>query len=141
MPDTIRMLNDLVASCNDSDEAFGEASKGVHSDILRNRLSGIARLRTEMADELGARVRELGGKPPRRAHASWRQSEESIHPKDDRSLLDECIRADEDTLRHYEHVLTRNLPAAIRPVIEGQRLAIQEALMELRSIEAVRRAG
>src|SRR4051812_28745798 len=147
MADTIRTLNDLIASCHDSEEGFGKAAKGAHSDNLRNRFIGIARQRSDFADELSGRVRELGAEPARQAHESgvlhegWRQLEENIRPKDDMSFVVECIRGEENTLRHYEQALTRDLPPAIRPVLERQRLAVLEALMDLRSIELVRRAG
>jgi uncharacterized protein (TIGR02284 family) len=73
---------------------------------------------------LAAQVRELGGEPAESGrqsgiqHEGWRQPEESIRPKDDRSFIVECERGEENTLRHYE-----------------------QALLELRAIEVVRRAG
>jgi uncharacterized protein (TIGR02284 family) len=147
MADIIRTLNDLIASCHDSEEGFGKAAKGAHSDVLRNRFTGIALQRSEFAGELAGHVRQLGGEPAAQAHESsiqqkgWRELEASIRPKDDRTLVDECIQGEENTLRHFEQALTRDLPPPIRPVVERQRLAVQEALLELRSVEMVRRAG
>jgi len=147
MADVIDTLNDLISSCRDSEEGFGKAAKGCHSDDLRNRFIGIARQRADFADELAAQVRELGGEPAESGHQSgiqhegWRQLEESIRPKDDRSFVVECERGEENTLRHYEQALTKDLPPAARSMVERQRLAVQEALLELRSIEVVRRAG
>ncbi len=147
MSDAIRTLNDLIASCRDSEEGFGKAAKGVHSEDLRNRFVGIARERADFADELTAQVKKLGGQPAATAHESgvlhrgWRELEESIRPKDDASFLVECESGEENTLRHYEHALTQDLPAAVRPMVERQRLAVQTALLELRSVEQVRRAG
>jgi uncharacterized protein (TIGR02284 family) len=147
MADIIHTLNDLISSCRDSEEGFGKAAKGCHSDNLRNRFIGIARQRADFADELAGQVRELGGEPAESGHLSgiqhegWRQLEESIRPKDDMSFIVECVRGEENTLRHYEQALTRDLPPAARSMIERQRLAVQEALMDLRSIELIRRAG
>jgi len=147
MADIIDTLNDLISSCRDSEEGFGKAAKGAHSDQLRNRLIGIARQRADFADELAAQVRELGGEPAETAHVSgiqhegWPQLEERIRPKDDRSFIVECERGEENTLRHYEQALTKDLPPVARAIVERQRLAVQEALLELRSIEVVRRAG
>jgi uncharacterized protein (TIGR02284 family) len=140
-------LNDLISTCRDSEEGFGKAAKGVHSDNLRNRFTGIARQRSDFADELARYVKKIGGEPAVSGHRSgiqhrgWRELEESIRPKDDASFLAECQAGEDNTLRHYEHALSKDLPAPLRPIVERQRLAVQEVLLELRAIELVRRAG
>ncbi len=147
MDEVIKTLNDLTATCRDSEEGFGKAAKGVHSENLRNRFTGIELERSQFADELIALVRKLGGEPAESGHRSgilhrgWRELETSIRPKSDAEFLTECEEGEENTLRHYEHALTRELPAQVRPVVERQRLAVQQALLELRSVEQVRRAG
>ena len=147
MADIVRTLNDLIAACRDSEEGFGKAAKGCHSDALRNRFIGIARQRADFADELAVQVRNLGGEAAAQAHESgvlhegWRQLEENIRPKDDASFVSDCLTGEENTLRHYETALTRDLPVAVRPVVERQRLAVQETLLELRGVEMLRKAG
>ena len=147
MADITDTLNDLIATCRDSEEGFGMAAKGVHSDNLRNRFTGIAGERSRFADELAEQVKKLGGTPAESAHLSgrqhrgWRELETSIRPKDDTTFLAECETGEENTLRHYEHALTLDLPIALRPIIERQRLSVQEALLELRGLEQVRKAG
>jgi uncharacterized protein (TIGR02284 family) len=147
MHDIKAILNDLISTCRDSEEGFGKAAKGVHDDNLRNRFVGIEKERAEFADELGRHVRKLGGEPPASGHQSgiqhrgWRELETGIRPRDDASFLVECETGEENTLRHYEQALTRDLPAHIRPVVERHRLAVQTALLELRSVKQVRKAG
>ena len=147
MAEPIETLNDLIATCRDSEEGFGKAAKGVHSDNLRTRFTGIAARRAEFADELAACVQEVGGKPAESAHVSsiqhkgWSDLEASIRPKSDAQFLAECETGEENTLRHYEHALTVDLPPRVRAVVERHRLAVQETLLELRSVEQVRRAG
>ncbi len=147
MADIVKTLNDLIATCRDSEEGFGKAAKGCHSDALRDRLIEIARRRADFADELTEQVRSFRAEPAATAHESgvlhegWRQLEESIRPKDDASFIAECLTGEENTLRHYETALTRDLPVAIRPIVERQRLAVQESLLELRNVQLVRRAG
>jgi uncharacterized protein (TIGR02284 family) len=147
MGDLLDTLNDLIATCRDSQEGFGKAAKGVHSDNLRHRFTGIARQRVDFADELAGYVKKMGAEPAVSGHRSgiqhrgWRELEESIRPKDDGSFLAECETGEENTLRHYERALARDLPAPLRPIVERQRLSVQEALLELRNVEQVRRAG
>src|SRR6476660_9906993 len=132
MADIIHTLNDLISSCRDSEEGFGKAAKGCHSDNLRTRFIGIARQRVDFADELTEQVRELGGEPADSGrlsgiqHEGWRQLEESIRPKGEMSFIVECLRGEDSTLRHYEQALTRDLPPTARSMVERQRLAVQE---------------
>lgn len=147
MGEILNTLNDLIATCRDSEEGFGKAAKGVHSDTLRHRFTGIARQRADFADELAQYVTKIGGEPAASGHRSgiqhrgWRELEEGIRPRDDASFLAECQTGEDNTLRHYEHALAKDLPAPLRPVVERHRLAVQEALLELRNVEVVRRAG
>src|SRR5947208_2477306 len=101
MADIVKTLNDLIATCRDSEEGFGKAAKGCHSDGLRHRFVGIARQRADFADELTAQVRGLNAEPARSAHESgvlhegWRQLEENIRPKDDASFIADCLAGEE----------------------------------------------
>jgi uncharacterized protein (TIGR02284 family) len=147
MSDLIRTLNDLIATCRDSEEGFGKAAKGIHNGQLRARFMGIARQRADFADELAGHVTNFGGYPAESAHlsgiqqAGWRELEERIRPKDDASVLAECERGEQNTLRHFEFALTQELPDDVRPAVERQRLAIEEALLELGGLEQTRGAG
>jgi uncharacterized protein (TIGR02284 family) len=145
MDKIIRLLNDLIATCRDSGEGFGRAAKGTRTEVLRDRFLGIAGQRADFADELTGHVRRLGGQPVESGHVSgiqergWRELEESIRPKDDATFLAECEEGEEHTLHHYEQALTHDLPPAERAMVERHRLAVQEALLELRSVEMLRR--
>ena len=147
MADIIDTLNDLLATCRDTEEGFGKAAKGAHSDELRNRFTRIARQRGDFADELARQVDALGGEPANSGHLSgiqhrgWRELETSIRPKDDATFLAECQAGEENTLRHYDRALAGELPAGVAPVVEQQRAAVAQVLIDLQSIEVARRAG
>ena len=53
----------------------------------------------------------------------------------------ECRTGEENTLRHYEHALTVDLPPHVRQILERQRGAVQEALLALDHVEEVHTAG
>src|SRR5207253_7015404 len=147
MAELIDVLNDLIATCRDSEEGFGKAAKGVHSDNLRTRFTGISGQRSDFAAELAQQVIKLGAEPAASGHLSgiqqrgWRELETSIRPKDDASFVAECDMGEENTLRHYEHALTAEMPTHIRSIIERHRLAVQEALLELSTLKQARTAG
>lgn len=141
----IGTLNDLRSSCLDSEEGFGKAARGVHSDPLRDRFMEVARQRAEFADELAGHIRMLGGQPSESGHQSalqqpgWYELERGIHRREDNALLAEAERGEENTLRHYDHAVTLELPPPIRTMVERQRLAVQETLLDLRVAEELRR--
>ena|SRR2546421_12310275 len=147
MPDFHQTMNDLIASCRDSEEGFGKAAKGTRDDNLRNRFIGIARQRADFADELTGEVRAAGGEPAISGHLSgiqhrgWRELETSIRPKNDMQFIEECTTGEENTLRHYEHALTLDLPESMRSIVERQHLTVQETLLQLRNLEALRSTG
>jgi len=143
MGDVQDTLNDLIAICRDSEHGFVRAAKGVHSENLRHRFAGIARQRAAFAEELAAYLRKMGAEParPPSARRGWRDLEESIRPRDDASFLVAVETVEENTLRRYETALSRDLPVPVRPIVDRQRLGVQEALLDLRGLEQVRRAG
>jgi uncharacterized protein (TIGR02284 family) len=147
MAEIIQILNDLVAACRDSEAGFGRAGKSVRNENLRERLTSIARQRGELADELIRNVRKLGGACPDSGYPSdlseraWDGLGNSIDSKDDDNILMECLAAEEHTLGRYERALIYDLPPHLRPVVDRQRLTVQEALLELRSLEPLRKAG
>jgi uncharacterized protein (TIGR02284 family) len=145
MGDVQDTLNDLISICRDSERGFGKAAKGVKREDLRRRFIGVARQRAGFAEELSAYVRKIGGEPAT-AHAGNRQKNsrgagEDAGIGDDAATLAECETAEENTLRHYERALSKDLPVPVRPIVDRHRLAVQETLLDLRGMEQVRRAG
>jgi len=147
MADLIDTLNDLAAVCRDSEEGFGKAAKGAHNDNLRVRFISISRQRGDFADELSDEVRRIGGEPASSGHQSgiqhrgWRELETTIRPKSDARFISDCEAGEENTLRHFDQALARDLPESIRRTVERHRLAVQEALLELRNLEPSFSAG
>ena len=103
--------------------------------------------RADFADELAEQVRRLDAQPAGSGNQSgiqergWRELETRIRPKDDAEFLAECQAGEEHTLHHYEQALTHDMPAPVRAMVGRQRLAVQEALLDLRAMELTRQAG
>lgn len=147
MEDTVRILNDLFSACRNSQERFGKAAKACDDLGLRNRFVGIARERAAFAGELAAHLERLGCAPADSGEwrgvqqVAWRDLRAVTGPRRDAELLEEAQRGEEITLGRYERALTQNLPTAVRPVVDRHRLAVQEGLLELRSVQWLCRAG
>jgi uncharacterized protein (TIGR02284 family) len=138
----VKILNDLISTCLDSEEGFRKAAKGAHSDELREHLMKFAQQRQDFARELQEWVRRLNAKPAEQGHAGgvlhrgWVDLEQRIRPKGDETLIDECARGEETTLKHYTHALEQDLPQEIREVVETQMLAIRETIEELHRLKS-----
>lgn len=135
-----RVLNDLIATCHDAEEGYAKAAKGVHDQTVSDRLAGISGERERFAAELSELVAKLGEQPASDAHyggilhRGWVDLETRIRPKDQHDLLSDCVRGDEGTLKHYNHVSQVALPEEASRVVEKQRTQIQADLEYLNSL-------
>src|SRR5262249_14124216 len=100
MPDMIATLNELIATCRDSEACFGKAAESVHSDDLRARFTGLARERADFVDELAVHVRSLGGAPAETGHPEV-IDDVQFRPRDDAALLGACEAGEEEAARRY----------------------------------------
>jgi uncharacterized protein (TIGR02284 family) len=128
-----QILNDLIATCRDSEEGFGKAAKGAHSDQLRELLTEIEGARSDFADQLAKLMGQSGFKPQMTGHTGeilhrgWIDLETRIRPEQDRDLIDECRTGEMDTLKHYESALARpEFPEQARGLVEGQLRQIRD---------------
>jgi uncharacterized protein (TIGR02284 family) len=132
------VLNDLIATCNDSWEAFGKAAKGVHDDQFRNWLTDVSLQRAGFARRLSDEVRKAGGDPAQEGHGGgilhrgWVDLETRLRSKNDGEIRTECIRGEESTLKHYERAVEQNMPDEVRLIVERQFNEVQATLKELR---------
>jgi uncharacterized protein (TIGR02284 family) len=138
-----RVLKDLMAVCRESAEGFRKAAGRVQRGHLAGLFRGIAQERAQFAEELAALEIECAQQAAAAGYEArelqgWRDLEGT---SDDAKFLARCEEGEENTLRHFEHALTQDLPAMVRAVVHRQRLAVQEALLQLRDVEKVGRAG
>ena len=131
-----KALHDLVATCNDSAEGYGKAAKGVHDDALSDRLAQISGERLRFAEEL-TKLATASGEAPRNdlheggiLHSGWVDLETRIRPKTQRDILEDGIRGDEGTLKHYDHALALN--PANPTILRDQRRCVERDLEFLR---------
>ncbi|MCL4401989.1 MAG: PA2169 family four-helix-bundle protein [Acidobacteria bacterium] len=145
--DSVSVLNDLIATCGDCVEGFRKAAKGAHSDTLRDVFTDCARQHAVFADELAARVREMGAEPAAMPHygvvldPGWLDLETRIRPEVDASFLAECQRGEESAIKHYQTALRGPLPPDLHSLVAHQLQAMQATIERLRGLEQVRRAG
>lgn len=133
-----RALHDLAATCNDAAEGYAKAAKAVHDADLSNWLARVSDERERFAADLEKAVQDTGGSARQDLHEGgilhrgWVDLEQSLRPKDEREILQECVAGDTGTLKHYDHTLAEDLPAGVRSVVESQRRTVEDNLATLR---------
>ncbi len=139
--ETLKVVNDLIATCRDSEEGFGKAAKGAHSDRLRDRLTEISRKHADFADELARLAGQMGAQPTATPHwggilhAGWVDLETRIRPKDDKTFVAECERGEQAAVEHYRHALSRELPVTVRQIVERQFREVEDIVQDLKRME------
>lgn len=133
-----RALHDLVATCNDAAEGYAKAAKGVHDTDLSNWLARVSNERERFGAELTKEIQKLGGSPRTDLHeggilhSGWVDLEQSLRPRDEAVILQECIAGDIGTLKHYGHALAEDLAPDVRTTVEAQSRAVEDNIATLR---------
>ncbi len=132
------ILNDLIATCNDSWEGLGKAAKGVHDDGLRSWFTDVSLQRAGFGRRLSEEVQKAGVEPAQAGHGSgilhqgWVDLETRLRSKDDGAIRVECLQGEESTLKHYERAVGQNLPDDVRLLVERQFNEVQATVKQLR---------
>jgi uncharacterized protein (TIGR02284 family) len=144
---SIRILNDLIATARDGEEGFGKAAKGVHSDELREVFTAELQQWGRWAGELEGEVRMLGGEPATMGHygavldRGWGDLEQRIRPKSDAEFLADCQRGAQSSLKHFRGALEKDLPPTARSLVRIHAREIEQSIDRLGRVERTRRAG
>ena len=130
--DIVDTLNDLVATCKDTEYGFTACAKHVESPELRNLFTQRAADSQRAANELQTYVVQYGGEPDKGGsatgalHRGWVAVRSTLVGYSDHAMLEECERGEDHTLAHYRKALKNEaLPEELRAMIERQCLSVQ----------------
>ena len=119
----IKVLNELIMTTLDSADGYNEAAKDAENPTFKNLFSQWAQDRREVALDLQAQVRSLGGEPENdgsvlaSAHRAFLKVRESLS-KGDKSVIEEVERGEDFIKSKYEDALDDDdLSEAVRPVL------------------------
>ncbi|MGZ5271429.1 MAG: PA2169 family four-helix-bundle protein, partial [Ramlibacter sp.] len=83
------------------------------------------------ADELNQQIRSLGGKTEDSGsamgamHRGWISVKTTLSTYDDKAVLEECERGEDNAVARYRKALKQPLPDQIRQIVERQFQAVQ----------------
>lgn len=129
--DVIDALQDLVECCKDGEYGFqacaDQASRQDLKSVFLQRADDCRR----GADELNQQIRDLGGSPRDSGsaagalHRGWVSVRSTLSSHDDKAVLEEAERGEDNAMARYRKALKQPLPGPARQVVERQFQQVQ----------------
>ena len=145
--DIVDTLNNLIETCKDGEEGFRTCAEDIKNPELKTMFNAAARRCAEAAGELRSEVQRLGGKAEKSgslagsAHRRWVDIKSAIMGKDDASVLAECERGEDVAKSSYKNALEKDLPPAIRAIVERQYQGVLQNHDRVRALERAAKAS
>jgi uncharacterized protein (TIGR02284 family) len=128
--DVIDVLQDLVECSRDGEYGFRESASQVKSEdlkmILLQRGHDCRRAVQELNEQisaLGGRIEE-NGSAAGAVHRGWVAVKTALSSYDDKAVLEECERGEDNAVARYRKALKTPLPAGVKLVVERQMLGV-----------------
>lgn len=129
--DAIDVLKDLVECCKDGEYGFRESAEQVKRQDLKTLFLQRADDCRSGAQQLNQLIRECGGTAEEGGsamgamHRGWVSIKSKLTSYDDKAVLEECERGEDNAKARYKKALEKNLPPNIRQVVERQYQGVQ----------------
>lgn len=137
----ISTLNSLIETLKDGEEGFRTAAEGLTDPQAKAVFQQYSRERAQMAQELQAEVRTLGGDPEKAGsmsgsvHRGWINIKSVVTGKNNASIIAEAERGEDIAKNAYAEAIKTSLPASVSAVISRQAVKVREAHDRVRSME------
>jgi uncharacterized protein (TIGR02284 family) len=129
--DVIDVLNDLAECCKDGEYGFRACAEQAQRQDLKSTFLQRADDCRSAAQELYAQIRSLGGKADDGGsaagalHRGWVAVKATLSTYDDKAVLEECERGEDNAKARYMKALKKPLPAGIKLIVERQMQGLQ----------------
>lgn len=129
--DVLDVLADLVECCKDGEYGFRACADNARREDLKSVFMQRADDCQRGARELQEQVRSLGGETDDSGsalgavHRGWVSVRSTLSTHDDKAMLDEAERGEDNALARYRKALQKPLPSNIREIVERQLQGVQ----------------
>lgn len=129
--DVLDVLEDLVECCKDGEYGFRACADNAKRDDLKSVFMQRADDCQRGARELQEQVRSLGGETDDSGsalgavHRGWVSVRSTLSTYDDKAMLEEAERGEDNALARYRKALQKPLPSNIREIVERQLQGVQ----------------
>ena len=129
--DVADVLKDLVECCKDGEYGFRECAEQAKSEQLKSTFLQRADDCRRGAQELNECLRQYGASPEEGGsalgamHRGWVSIKSKLTTYDDKAILEEAERGEDNAKARYTKALQKNLPQDVRMVVERQMQGVQ----------------
>ena len=137
----ISTLNSLIETLKDGEEGFKTAAEGLTDPQKKTLFLQYSRERAQMAQDLQAEVRKLGGDPEKAGsmsgsiHRGWINIKSVVTGKSDASIVAEAEAGEDIAKAAFEEASKADLPASARAVVHQQAVRVREAHDRVRDMK------
>jgi uncharacterized protein (TIGR02284 family) len=145
--DVIDALQDLVECCKDGEYGFRACAEQAQRQDLKSTFLQRADDCRSAAQELNEQIRSLGGKTEDGGsvagalHRGWVSVKATLSTYDDKAVLEECERGEDNAKARYTKALKQQLPASIKLIVERQMQGLQRNHDQIKMLRDQFRAG
>lgn len=129
--DVVDVLQDLVECCKDGEYGFRECADQAKRADLKSIFLQRADDCRRGAEELNQQIRACGGETEDSGstlgalHRGWVSVKSALSSYDDKAVLEECERGEDNALARYRKALKQQLPEQVRQVVQRQCEQVQ----------------
>ncbi|TFZ00020.1 PA2169 family four-helix-bundle protein [Ramlibacter rhizophilus] len=129
--DTIEVLKDLIETCKDGEYGFQQCADHAKREDLRSMFRERAEDCRRGATQLQDHIRRLGGEVPDggsmlgSVHRGWVATKAAMTSYDDKAMLEEAERGEDNALARYRKALQKPLPEPVRELVQRQCDGVQ----------------
>jgi len=137
--EAVSTLNDLIETLKDGKNGFETAAADVEDPTVKSTFQQFAQQRAQLAGELQAEVRKLGGDPEKSgsaaatAHRGWMNIKSSLGGGE-KSILNEAERGEDFAVKSFEKALVKEMPLEVREVVRRQYDEVKRAHDRVRDL-------
>ena len=145
--DTLDILKELVECAKDGEYGFRECAEQAKRQDLKSTFLARADECRSAALELNGLVRSCGGSPEEGGttmgalHRGWVSIKSKLTTYDDKAVLEECERGEDNAKARYSKALEKSLPANVRQVVERQLQGVRRNHDQVKALRDQLRAN
>lgn len=145
--EVIDALQDLVECCKDGEYGFQACADQVQRQDLKSVFLQRADDCRRGADQLNQQIRDLGGTPKDSGsaagalHRGWVAVRSTLSSYDDKAVLEEAERGEDNAMARYRKALRQPLPPQVQQVVERQFQQVQRNHDQVRMLRDQLRAA
>jgi uncharacterized protein (TIGR02284 family) len=138
--DVVDVLKDLVECCKDGEYGFRECAEQATRPDLKSKFMQRAEDCRRGAQELNECISQYGGtvedggSAMGAMHRGWVSIKSKMTTYDDKAVLEECERGEDNAKARYTKALQKNLPSDVRQVVERQMQGVQRNHDEIKML-------